>query len=118
MNGYIACPRCGSIFYRDQPWKKICLECWLKEKDKKSSSNANPASDLRREFEEVRAKLHYYASRCRQLEIALEEQATYSGLSERIKDLIFLCHPDKHDNSTKATAVTAWLLDARKELCQ
>ena len=33
-----------------------------------------------------------------------------------IKQLLFLCHPDKHDNSSKATEITVKLLELRQEL--
>lgn len=38
-------------------------------------------------------------------------------LSEKqIKSLLFLCHPDKHDNSEKATEMTRVLLELREAL--
>jgi len=24
------CPKCGGIFDKDEPWKKVCLSCWQK----------------------------------------------------------------------------------------
>jgi hypothetical protein len=30
-----------------------------------------------------------------------------------IKELVFLCHPDKHNNSERANEVTKWLLGKR-----
>ncbi|WP_075353041.1 hypothetical protein [Desulfovibrio sp. DV] len=118
MNRYVRCPRCGSEFCKDEPWKKICVDCWLESKGKSKSGNQSHVAELKMELDEARAKLSYYISRCRQLEMELSEKAAFPGLGEHIKDLIFLAHPDKHNNSPKATAVTAWLLDARKELCQ
>lgn len=35
------------------------------------------------------------------------------GLSEKLKHLISLCHPDKHKGSKIATDVTVWLLSQR-----
>lgn len=32
----------------------------------------------------------------------------------RIKQLLRLCHPDRHGNSTTATEVTQWLLSIRR----
>lgn len=34
---------------------------------------------------------------------------------ERMRQLLSLCHPDKHGNSETATDVTRWLLDQRKK---
>lgn len=31
-----------------------------------------------------------------------------------LKRLIYLCHPDKHNNSTAAKLATEWLLKQRK----
>jgi hypothetical protein len=34
---------------------------------------------------------------------------------DKIKDLISLCHPDRHGNSALATQITQWLLSIRKK---
>ncbi len=118
MNSYVRCPRCGSEFYKDEPWKKICVNCWLESKGKGKSGASSYRSSTSVELEMVRSQLRYYRARCAQLECELENKSDVAGLADHIKDMIFLCHPDKHNNSAKATATTAWLLDARKELCQ
>jgi len=38
------------------------------------------------------------------------------GLPAHLTDLITLCHPDRHDNSERATRVTRWLLEERARL--
>lgn len=118
MNGYVRCPRCGSEFYKDEPWKKICVDCWLKAKGKSKSAPTSQALNMREELEAVRSQLRYYIARCAKLEREIEQQQSVSGLAGHIRDMIFLCHPDKHGDSPKATATTAWLLEVRKELCQ
>lgn len=30
---YKSCKQCGDIFFCDQEWKKICIECWKKNKN-------------------------------------------------------------------------------------
>lgn len=35
---------------------------------------------------------------------------------DRLRQLIQLCHPDKHGNSSTSEDVTRWLLEARKKL--
>ena len=118
MNGYVRCPRCGSEFYKDQPWKKICVDCWLESKGKIKSATTSQALNMRDELEAVRSQLRYYIGRCARLECELANKPDVTGLSDHIMDMIFLCHPDKHGDSPKATATTAWLLEVRKEISQ
>ena len=118
MNSYYAtCPRCGAKFYKDEPWKKVCLDCWLKTKRKPETSSDSYVMSLKSEIRNLRHIVDYYEGYCRQLEQENAQKAN-GKFAGHIKDLIFLCHPDKHNNNPKATAVTAWLLEARKELCQ
>lgn len=35
---------------------------------------------------------------------------------ERLRQLIQLCHPDKHNNSSASVEATQWLLELRKRL--
>lgn len=35
---------------------------------------------------------------------------------ERLRQLLQLCHPDKHGNSQTSQDVTCWLLEVRKKL--
>lgn len=35
---------------------------------------------------------------------------------EKVRDLMALCHPDRHDGSPRATRMFQWLVDVRKEL--
>lgn len=37
-------------------------------------------------------------------------------LCDHIRQLLMLCHPDRHGGSTLATTTTQWLLRVRKEL--
>jgi len=32
--GAAICPSCGTRYLRDQPWKRVCLDCYLRNKDK------------------------------------------------------------------------------------
>lgn len=118
MNGYVRCPRCGSEFYKDEPWKKICVDCWLESKGKGKSGTSSHSSSISVELEAVRSQLRYYIGRCAKLECELANKQDVMGFSDHIKDMIFLCHPDKHGDSPKATSTTAWLLEVRKELCR
>lgn len=37
-------------------------------------------------------------------------------LKKNIKHLLMLCHPDKHNNGAKATAITSWLIDYKRRI--
>lgn len=73
---------------------------------------------LQSEIKSLRSKIHFYELYSYELEKALEQNSAAKELSSHIHDLIFLCHPDKHGDSQKATSVTAWLLDVRRGLRQ
>jgi hypothetical protein len=46
---------------------------------------------------------------------ALQAAAEAEGMltPAMVQDMILLCHPDRHQNSERATRVTAWLLERR-----
>lgn len=33
----VLCPSCGKPYYQDQPWKRVCLACYLNGKSKTAS---------------------------------------------------------------------------------
>lgn len=90
---YKTCGQCGSEFSFNfgEEWKKICLECWLKNKNKereqyKYKQSSNPGSN------QPKAK---------------------TIDPNMLKILIMLCHPDKHNNSQASTKATTYLLGLR-----
>lgn len=109
------CPICGRRFVQDEPWKKVCLDCWKKQKAASSVVKVDAG-----EVQALRDRAEFYERKF--LELAqencrLRQQGTLqSSIKDRLRDLIFLCHPDKHDGDHKATEVTAWLLDVRREV--
>lgn len=91
------CPKCGSRYEQDQPWKKVCLSCWQKKKrSEESSSGANE------EVQKLRAEV-----------LRLRLVAPPAIAPDMLARLIRLCHPDKHGNSQAANEATAWLLSQR-----
>lgn len=84
-----ACTKCGNEFYADQSWKRICIPCW---KESKGINNKRP-------FE---SPFRYQPP---------PQQPLIDA--EMLRRLIFLCHPDKHNNSQAAKLATEWLLKQR-----
>ncbi len=84
--GTVLCPCCEArTFYRDTPWKLLCVTCYLER---------NPSK--RRSPEPVPVA------------------AAGAGIEpEMLRRLIQLCHPDKHQGSEAATTATRYLLGLR-----
>jgi len=86
MSEYATCTKCGTDFYRDEPWKKICMACWRETNGRSRSQYRRP------QYSPTAAPV------------------TKVMLSKMIR----LCHPDKHNNSDTANEVTTFLLSLRK----
>jgi len=78
------CPSCGKTYLQDQPWKRICLACYLKGKGKSTP----PARQLP----------------------AIEPAIPL----DMVRRLIQLCHPDRHGNSEASNTATRFLLQLRE----
>ena len=93
------CPQCSQAFDRDEPWKRICLDCWIENK--------------RREEGGARKQQRRPSggSGSRRQDHAPPLQPTLD--KDMLRRLLQLCHPDKHSNSQAATEVTSWLLKQR-----
>lgn len=82
----ITCPSCKArTFVQDQPWKLVCLACYLER---------NPGK--RRTPEPVPV-----------VPAGIEP--------DMLRRLVQLCHPDRHGNSEAATTATRFLLALRSE---
>lgn len=113
---HVTCPSCGREFYQDEPWKKTCLSCWKASKcaDRTITIDADEVKEMRQQVESLQQQVFdLYGENFR---LKKNQSALPSGMKDRIKDLIFLAHPDKHDGSPKATEITRWLLDVRREV--
>lgn len=133
MNPTVICPKCSQPFEQDQPWKKVCLDCYLAEKERKESRN----------FDQLKEQVSYWKAkaggqgdpdeviRLRRKVTELELQITmlqsdlrhrnqpprYSSSpipQEMLRRLIQLSHPDKHSGSEASTKATRWLLEQRQ----
>ncbi|CAK0780957.1 conserved hypothetical protein [Gammaproteobacteria bacterium] len=45
------CPNCGEVFWKDEPWKRVCLDCWLKKK--RTAGKAESAFSAFRDNEDL-----------------------------------------------------------------
>ena len=136
MKPLVSCPKCGTQFEQDQPWKKVCLDCYLAAKEAKESRN----------FDQLKEQVSYWkskaggegdpeeVSRLRSKVTVLEHKLTKLQLDlmaerakapppryssspipqEMLRRLIQLAHPDKHSGSEAATKATRWLLEQRQ----
>lgn len=86
----VDCPLCGTPFFRDSPWKKICIKCYIKQKK---------TDGTHKEREHMPARPAY-------------TQAPAIA-PDMLRRLIQLCHPDKHANSEGANIATKFLLELR-----
>jgi hypothetical protein len=83
-SGAILCPACKRrSFLQDEPWKRVCVSCYLERK------GAVPPSAPAR------------------------AQAVAPIAPDMLRRLIQLCHPDKHAGSEAAATATRFLLELR-----
>jgi hypothetical protein len=91
----VLCADCGQTFHviESERWKRVCIYCYRGEKRAKDEAAA-----LRRELEHLRR---------RQWQAAALEPA-------RVRQLLQLCHPDKHGGSRLSVEATQWLLSQKR----
>jgi len=103
------CTDCGSRFYRqpDETWKRRCLPCW-----KASKATARP-TDLDDEY------LQWFQrgfDAGRQFAEADVRREPIPFDQNRLRQLLQLCHPDKHGGSDLAQRVTQWLNEVKRRV--
>ena len=86
------CPICNMYFIADEAWKKICLDCWIRNK--------------KQEEEKSHSKQEKKAYRRR-------EEVAKAIPDDMLKTPINLCHPDRHSGKDSATRATQYLLSLR-----
>ena len=116
------CEHCGKEFYReeDQHWKKLCLNCFIQKKNNTdNSTKISPFKEsiLIRENERLKQELLSITCELFTLKTVMQQKNYYeSFLKTNIKNLLLLCHPDKHGNINISTEITRQLLDIRKSI--
>lgn len=89
---YVTCPQCDQEFFRDEPWKRVCLNCFKANKRKEREQSQDSSQ---REQPQVIIKVEPIPP-------------------DVLKRLMYLCHPDKHNNSRVATDMFQWLSEMKK----
>ena len=105
----VVCQDCGELFYvtSEERWKRVCRFCYRREMDARKHVPLleREIARLRQEIAELTYKLNFKAGKTK---VDLD--------AARLRQLLQLCHPDKHKGSKTATVITQWLLDARREV--
>ena len=83
----VLCPACRwRMFVQDEPWKRVCVPCYLATKPKR-----------------------------RRAEWAVVPTPPAPSIPPTmLRRLIQLCHPDRHGGSEASTLATRWLLEQRE----
>lgn len=127
---YKICENCEESFHHDygEEWKTVCIKCFKRRKSmERGESDPDSVFVDRVELARLRRDANFYKD---QYFTLLASQNGYrptpppsagskilEKLSPLIKDLIVLCHPDRHGGSDpRAVRTTQVLLDLRKEV--
>jgi hypothetical protein len=98
------CRECKGVFFAQEDWNTTCICCWKESKEMDLLGGDRQVREFQALVEKLQEELLF-----QELKQALP--TTLKG--KKLKDLIFLCHPDKHQDSKKAKEVTQWLLEQR-----
>lgn len=133
------CPECGCVFFKDEYWKRICFDCWkTNNRPEVRDSSHRPwlaaptqvpgsrIGDLALEVARLTAELATAKSllgeirsdnqRLARMIVALEAQSKLEP--EMLKRLIYLVHPDKHNNSDAAHLAFNYLRSLKRDTTQ
>ncbi len=94
------CPNCGGA---KKEWSRICWRCYVDQR----------CAEARREgyavgFRDAEAQY-------RRTQMSTERVGEVTLDERRLRQLLQLCHPDRHANSLASQKATAWLLSLRQE---
>ena len=101
------CPDCKTMFFADEPWKRVCLDCYIKRKRK------DKTSELESKVRMLEHRVECLVEENRKLRNSNCGTRADNGLTDKWKDLMILCHPDHHGGSERAHRVTVWLNEIR-----
>jgi hypothetical protein len=115
------CTDCGRPFPKDQDWAKKCFLCWKESRGYELTKGDKcflwGQIELARIVEEVTKMQAHYRRVVQQMEQRNVPALSDQGIDPRLlRDVISLCHPDKHGDSPKATAITQELLALRAQM--
>ncbi len=117
---YKTCTRCRSQFFKDEPWKKDCLDCWIEQKRKAEEAKARYGGAGGAGGSGQRSWHHAGGGfgGGQQWHHAPPPPPPPSGVviePVMLRRLLQLCHPDKHAGSESAVKATQWLLELREK---
>ncbi len=111
------CATCHKPFFRDEDWKITCLICFKTERaydlyagDKQMVLLQTALHDLTERLKEHAHDAEVWKRRAQKM-----RQKRTPLTKEQIRDLVILCHPDKHGSTKKATEITQWLLSLKED---
>jgi len=93
------CVKCGLATVSDREWKDTCFPCWKKAKDYAPTTGDGAFVLLQEAYRELE----------QELTLAQRGRVPPGLPPALLKDLMLLCHPDKHAGSDRATRVAQWL---------
>ena len=113
----VKCRDCGFSFPKSQAWATRCIVCFKKGK----GYNRVIADDCflwsQHELRRLELKLKETQQELAALRLCRDKAPGAPGPAdisdELLRDIVMLCHPDKHDNSERATRATQALLPIR-----
>lgn len=91
------CAVCEADFLTPYSWATMCKECFIESK--------------KNERENLFEQAAYWQERAEKAEEMINEQSIDPYM---LRQLIQLCHPDKHGNSENSIKATKYLLSLRK----
>lgn len=98
------CARCPE-WAGTESWRTLCRKCFTSQKKAEEEAVRQQLYDLMAENQSLRSQLRDHG------QIVIQD----SGIPpEKLKALVQLCHPDKHNGSRAANDMTQWLLSQRK----
>ncbi len=116
---YATCCDCGEGFWRedDARWKRRCFSCWKADKAAKENARREDRAaneHTHTDHTDAKAVLEaYWRGWNAHRDLALTESKP-SIDKTRLRELLQLCHPDKHAGSALAAKVTQWLNEIKR----
>ena len=114
------CADCNLPFQHkeEESYKTYCMPCFKKSKGWKLTASDNAYIDMQKEHASLLRKSEELETQNKRI------KAKYRALAKKsvqetskptlpLKDLLRLCHPDRHQNSPLATRMTQWLLSQK-----
>ena len=110
---------CTNVFIAEQEWNTLCICCWKESKDmdllagdKQVRLLQEVVERLETENRTIRQLVDRHNRRLEELKKITPQSGDLTG---KLKDLLRLCHPDRHNNSETASTITRWLLEVREQ---